>query len=98
MTRPLIARDSFEKQVVLRLYVAGDAQNSIRARENLRRFLDENQGIRCDLEIIDVLVQPDVMIEQNVFLTPALQRLNPEPERLIYGNLDDSNALNDLIL
>lgn len=92
------AHDRVEKQVVLRLYVAGDAQNSIRARENLRRFLDENPGFHCDLEIIDVLARPDVMIDENVFLTPALQRLKPEPERLIYGNLDDSNALNDMIL
>ncbi|GAB6096604.1 hypothetical protein JCM14469_28570 [Desulfatiferula olefinivorans] len=98
MTDALTTHDTREKQVVLRLFVAGDARNSMRARENLRRFLDETPKLRCDLEIIDVLVQPEVMIEQNVFLTPALQRLKPQPERLIYGNLDDVTTLNDLIV
>ena len=39
---------------LLRLYVAGQAQNSVRAIENIKSFCEEFLNGRYDLEVVDI--------------------------------------------
>ena len=45
-------------RVRLRLYVAGNAPNSVRAIANARAICDEHFASRYELEIVDLLEQP----------------------------------------
>jgi len=85
------------QRIVLRLFISGDAPNSRLAKENLRRFCERAAGIHFELEVIDVLDNPQVMLDYGIYLTPALQIIEPGPGRLIYGNLSNEEALQTLL-
>ncbi len=75
--------------VVLRLYIAGGAPNSLQAIANLaaicREFLKEGHR----LEVVDVLEQPQRAMAEGVLVTPSLAKLSPSPPANIVGNLSD---------
>ena len=79
--------------VVMRLYVAGKAPNSVKAIANLeaicRRYLKESYK----LEIVDVCEHPQRALADGVFVTPSLAKLSPAPTSNIIGNLSDTNNL-----
>lgn len=74
-------------RLLLRLYVAGNAPNSLRARENLtaicRQYLDG--GYR--LEVVDALQEPQRALADGILVTPTLLKLAPPPVVQILGNL-----------
>lgn len=73
--------------LVLRLYVAGDAPNSARARANLRRILGDVDPGQYQLEIIDCLDDPLRALGDGVLVTPTLLRVAPLPARTVVGSL-----------
>jgi circadian clock protein KaiB len=70
-----------------RLYVAGDAANSLAAVANLNAICSEHLAGRFEIEIVDVFFQPDRALDDGVFLTPTLVKLAPPPVRKIVGSL-----------
>lgn len=78
---------------VMRLFVAGNAPNSRLARENLDRFQASFPEHEFKVEIIDLDIQPELALENSVFITPTLQVLEPAPGGMIYGNLNDEKVL-----
>ena len=77
----------------LRLYVAGDALNSIGAIANLRAAIAECAGGEADIEIIDVLRDPDRGLRDGILVTPMLVKIEPLPERRLLGSLRDRQIL-----
>ena len=80
-------------RLVLRLYVAGSAPNSVRAIANTRAFCDERFKSAYDLEIVDLLTHPQNALADGIIVTPTLLRLQPLPVRRLIGNLSDTNQL-----
>jgi circadian clock protein KaiB len=76
----------------LRLYVAGNAPNSVAARANLQCLLDE-RGLAVELEVIDLLREPGKGLRDGILVTPTLVRTAPGPEQRIIGDLRDRSAL-----
>lgn len=70
-----------------RLYIAGDAANSVAAVANLNAMCLEHLIGRFEIEIVDVFLQPDRALADGVFLTPTLVKLAPAPVRRIVGSL-----------
>jgi circadian clock protein KaiB len=70
-----------------RLYVAGDAANSVAAVGNLNTICREHLPDRFEIEIVDVFLQPERALTDGVFLTPTLVKLSPPPVRKIVGSL-----------
>ncbi|MDY6906394.1 MAG: circadian clock KaiB family protein [Thermodesulfobacteriota bacterium] len=62
-----------------RLFVAGDAPNSRLARENLRRLQEQAPDAVFDIQVVDVLDAPEAALKEGVYVTPALQVLEPGP-------------------
>jgi circadian clock protein KaiB len=77
--------------LVLRLYVAGDAPNSARARANLRRLH------KYRLEIIDCLDEPLRVLDDGVLVTPTLVRVQPLPQRTVVGTLSAIDRVADAL-
>lgn len=82
---------------VIRFFVAGDAPNSIIARDNLRRLRESLPEIHFEIEIVDVNVNPEIALQKGVFVTPALEVLEPPPGGIFYGNLSNSDPIRRLI-
>ncbi|YAI81432.1 MAG: circadian clock protein KaiB [cyanobacterium endosymbiont of Rhopalodia sterrenbergii] len=80
---------NFKKTYVLKLYVAGNTTNSIRALKKLKNILeDEFQGVYA-LKVIDVLKNPRLAEEDKISATPTLAKILPRPVRKIIGDLSD---------
>jgi circadian clock protein KaiB len=80
---------SADETVVLRLFVTGTTTRSQRAITNIRAFCDRRLAGRCDLEVIDIYLDPDSTREFQIVATPTLIKLAPEPRRRIVGDLSN---------
>ncbi len=77
------------KTYILKLYVAGNTPNSMRALNTLREILKtEFQGVYA-LKVIDVLKNPQLAEEDKILATPTLAKILPPPVRRIIGDLSD---------
>jgi len=78
-----------KKTYILKLYVAGNTPNSIRALKMLNNILEkEFQGVYA-LKVIDVLKNPQLAEEDKILATPTLSKILPSPVRRIIGDLSD---------
>jgi circadian clock protein KaiB len=77
-------------RLLLRLYVAGNAPNSLRAIANARAICDEHFASRHELEIVDVLEHPRRGLADGIIVTPTLVKLMPLPVHRVVGNLSDT--------
>jgi circadian clock protein KaiB len=77
----------------LRLYVAGQSPKSLRAFANLMRICEEHLESRYDIEIVDLLENPQLAAGDEIVAIPTLVRRLPEPMRKIIGDLSDSDRV-----
>jgi circadian clock protein KaiB len=70
------------KTYVLKLYVAGNTPNSVRALKTLKDILEQEF-------VIDVLKSPQLAEEDKILATPTLSKILPPPVRKIIGDLSD---------
>ena len=77
------------KTYVLKLYVAGNTPNSVRALKTLKNILEQEfQGVYA-LKVIDVMKNPQLAEEDKILATPTLAKVLPPPVRKIIGDLSD---------
>lgn len=81
------------KRLRLRLYVAGHAPNSVQAIANLRAICDEHFASGHELEIVDLLDQPQRALADSIIVTPTLLKLSPLPKQRVIGSLDDASQV-----
>ena len=77
----------------LRLYIAGQAPNSVRAIANCRAICDEHFASGHELEIVDLLEHPQRAVADGVIVTPTLIKLLPLPVQRVIGSLSDTNQV-----
>jgi hypothetical protein len=79
--------------VSLRLYVAGNAPNSLRAVANTKAICEEYLTSRYQLEIVDLLQHPKRALADGIIVTPTLLRLKPSPIQRVIGDLSDTGQV-----
>lgn len=77
----------------LRLYVAGNNQNSFVAIQKLRNLCDHQLRGRAELEIIDLYQQPELAQRDHIVAAPALIKLSPAPRRMFIGDMTDTRRI-----
>jgi circadian clock protein KaiB len=77
----------------LRLYVAGKTVKSITAFKNLKRYCEEHLQGKYQIEVIDLLEQPQLAEGDQIFAIPTLVRKFPEPIRKIIGDLSNEEKV-----
>ena len=77
----------------LRLYVAGQTPKSLTAMANLKRLCEENLAGRYHIEVIDLLLNPQLARADQILAIPTLVRRLPEPIRKIIGDLSSSERV-----
>ncbi len=77
----------------LRLYVAGEGPYSMQAIANLEQICREYVAGRHEIEVVDLLREPQRALDDYVMLTPVLVRRSPAPIRRVVGNLSDRESV-----
>jgi circadian clock protein KaiB len=77
----------------LRLYVAGQTPKSTAAVANLRRICEEFLVGRYTIEVIDLLVQPQLAAGDQILAVPTLVRRLPAPLKRIIGSLANTERV-----
>ena len=77
----------------LRLFIAGQTDRSERAVANLRRICEDLLSDVYELEIIDVVEQPDLAEREKIMATPTLIKRLPPPLQRIVGDLSDTEKV-----
>jgi circadian clock protein KaiB len=86
-------RHSKPPRLRLRLYISGDAPNSVRAIANCRAICDEHFAAGHELEIVNLLDHPQRALADGVIVTPTLLKLLPLPVQRVIGSLSDTNQV-----
>jgi len=73
----------------LKLYVNGSSPRAATAIANLRRICEEELKGEYNLDIIDVIDQPEAAELDRVLATPTLIKQLPPPLRRVIGDLSD---------
>jgi len=79
--------DPKKEKYVLRLYVSGMTERSIKAIRNIRKICDEQLKDLCDLQVIDIYKQPVLAKGEQIIATPTLIKKLPPPLRKFIGDL-----------
>lgn len=75
----------------LRLYVAGQTPKSVAAFGNLKKLCEEHLPGRYKIEVIDLMLQPQLAAGDQIVAIPTLVRKLPEPLRRIVGDLSNQD-------
>ena len=78
-----------EETYSLRLYVAGQTPKSIAAFANLKKLCEEYLAGRYQIEVIDLVENPQLAAGDQILALPTLVRKLPSPLKRIIGNLSD---------
>ncbi|MDF1560139.1 MAG: circadian clock protein KaiB [Bacteroidales bacterium] len=78
---------------VLRLYVAGQSPKALTAFANLKKICEEQLEGKYSIEVIDLLINPQLGNEDQILALPTLVRKLPVPVRKIIGDLSDTERV-----
>lgn len=80
-------------KVLLRLYVTGQTSRARQAVANLERICANELGGQYQVEIVDVLDNPQLAEDDKILATPTLIKTLPPPLRRIVGDLSDAEKV-----
>ena len=78
-----------EPSYSLRLYVAGQTPKSLTAFANLKRICDQHLPGRYNIEVVDLLKEPQLAAGDQIVAIPTLVRKLPEPIKRVIGDLSN---------
>jgi circadian clock protein KaiB len=87
------SKGDWPAKYVLRLYVTGTSPRAQVAIANLRRICEQELSGQYELQIIDVLEQPQVAEDDRILATPTLIKQLPPPLRRVIGDLSDKEKV-----
>jgi len=77
----------------LRLYIAGKTPKSVSALNNLNKYCEEHLQGKYKIEVIDLLLHPQLAEGDQIFAVPTLVRKVPVPIRKIIGDLSNEEKV-----
>jgi circadian clock protein KaiB len=77
----------------LRLYIAGNTPKSVTALQNLKKYCEQYLKGQYRIEVIDLLVQPQLAAGDQILAVPTLVRKVPVPIRKIIGDLSNEEKV-----
>ena len=78
---------------ILTLYVTGTSPRTAIAIDNLNRICAQELDGRYELEIVDVLEDPQRAEDEKILATPTLIKQLPPPLRRVIGDLSDKDKV-----
>ncbi|MGK7904085.1 MAG: circadian clock protein KaiB [Hormoscilla sp.] len=78
---------------ILKLYIAGNTPRAQRAITNLLRICEEELADKYEVEIIDVIEQPQLAEDDKILVTPTLIKQLPPPLQRIIGDMSNTETV-----
>jgi circadian clock protein KaiB len=88
-----LASEAQPDAFVLRLYVAGQTPKSLTAFANLKKICEEHLAGCYQIEVIDLLENPQLARGDQILAIPTLVRKLPVPVRKIIGDLSNTERV-----
>lgn len=82
-----------EPEWQLRLYIAGHTPKSLKAIDNLKSYCEQHLMGKYSIEVIDLLLNPQLAEDDQILAIPTLIRRFPEPIRQIIGDLSNEEKV-----
>jgi circadian clock protein KaiB len=79
--------------LMLTLYIAGGALNSLRALANLEAICQQYFPGRYQIELVDIFEEPLRALADKVLITPTLARTAPAPSIRLVGDLSQTQTV-----
>ncbi len=92
ITKKMLAKKTNDAWI-LRLYVAGQTPKSITAFRNLKAICEEQLKGKYQIEVIDLIKNPQLCREDQILAIPTLVRKLPAPVRKIIGDLSNTDRV-----
>ncbi len=77
----------------LRLYIAGNTPKSVAAIANLKKYCEQHLVDKYTLEVVDLMVHPQLAAGDQILAIPTLVRKVPVPIRRIIGDLSNEEKV-----
>lgn len=77
----------------LRLYIAGHTARSVTAMANLERICEEHLKGKYEIQVIDVVKNPQLARGDQILALPTLVRKLPAPMKKIIGDLSNEERV-----
>jgi len=77
----------------LRLYIAGQTPNSLAALANLEAICEQHLKGKYQLEVVDLLLNPQLAGGDQILAIPTLVRRLPPPLKKIIGDLSKTDRV-----
>lgn len=77
----------------LRLYIAGNTPKSVTALNNLKKYCEEYLKDEYKIEVIDLMLRPQLAAGDQILAVPTLVRKVPVPIRKIIGDLSNEEKV-----
>jgi len=90
---PWIKVEEVLSEYVLTLFVTGTSPRTQVAIDNLNRICAQELDGRYELEIVDVLEDPQRAEDERILATPTLIKQLPPPLRRVIGDLSDKEKV-----
>ncbi len=87
------ARSNRHVEWELRLYVAGQTPRSLAAFANLKQLCETHLAGKYQIEVIDLLENPQLGRGDQILAIPTLVRKLPEPVKKIIGDLSNTERV-----
>ncbi len=82
--------ESATERWILRLYIAGQTPKSLTAFANLKKICEEYLEGRYEIQVIDLIENPQLAEGDQILAIPTLVRSLPEPIKKIIGDLSNT--------
>ena len=81
------------KHYTLRLYIAGNSPQSMRAIASVKKICEENLKGHYELQVIDLYQQPQLAEGEQIIAAPTLIKKLPMPLRRIIGDMSSAERV-----
>ena len=78
---------------LFRLYVIGNATNSLQAIDNLMKLCETYLPDQHEIEIVDIVDDPERALAEAIYMTPTLVSVSPYPGHRIVGTLSNTEPI-----
>ncbi|MDH5561278.1 MAG: hypothetical protein OEY59_10555 [Deltaproteobacteria bacterium] len=76
-----------------RLYLVGNTVAATKKIEDLKKDLSSVLGDRFELEVLDILTNSAQAQADNIYATPTIIRMEPQPVLKVVGNFNSKQVL-----
>lgn len=86
----------YDKYIFM-LFISGMSPKSSHAVDNLRRICDKYLAGKFELRIVDITIEKQLAVDYQIIGIPTLIKTHPLPERIILGDLSDTQKVLKLL-